>query len=156
MGASTHRRTGLIRQPTSKPIWRAMVVWITAVMFALSPLAFASTTLAGAPAEDLPCHLAMAGDGAGMAHQVALDPDDLDTAGLDTAGAMPAQHTPAKPSGTSCPMMQGALCLSLCAVDVPSYHLAAPESTDSDRPAFRAAAALPHVVPPLQRPPNTI
>ena len=131
-------------------MWRAAVVWFTALAFALSPVGLTSTLSAEASAPDLPCHMTMA------AADVAAMDQGAGGAETDTATMTPGHDAPATPHQPGCPMMQGALCLSLCAVSLPSYDLAAPQPVRGTRPAFRTAASLPHIVPPLQRPPNTL
>lgn len=138
MGRRHLRAPWLIGRAAGTSIRRAAVVWITAIALAWSPLALASMVPGIAPADELPCHMGMP---------------------MDAAAATPSGDTepaPAKAPDHGCPMMQGALCLSLCAVGVPTYQVAAPRDIRSAPHAWRAAAWVPHVVPPPQRPPNTI
>jgi hypothetical protein len=148
MDTCTRKAVSWVRD--RKPFWRAAVVWLTALTFALSPVALASSVPAEGSSQELPCHMTMGAADAAMDNGVA--PADQ----ADTTDAMASHQGSAKPHQPGCPMMQGAMCLALCAVSVPSYDLAAPQPVRGSRPAFRNAASSPHILPPPQRPPNTL
>jgi hypothetical protein len=118
------------------------VAWLMAFALVVSQMSLAlaapvEALPAGTSRQMLPCHA-----GAGMQDEAAMD---------EGGGSSPAKPLPA------CPMMQGALCLSICAAVTPSAtSIPLPEPAVAVQLWLRDAAALPHVVPPLQRPPKSV
>ena len=56
----------------------------------------------------------------------------------------------------SCPKMLGTICLSLCGIPAPATAEITRAATAAPREWLLAAAMVPQVVPPLQRPPNRL
>lgn len=127
---------------------RALLVWAVVSTLFLTPFATAlaataSMSLSGGVAHEMPCSSAMKADAAEVdihsLHAAAQEGDDD------------------APSPAPCPMMTGTTCLSLVAVSPPSaIALAVPPISSDDHVRLVSADLTPQVVPPPQRPPNTL
>lgn len=55
-----------------------------------------------------------------------------------------------------CPLMQGPLCLNLCAAALPALALTAPAVLHRSDMSFEAATLTPHAISPPRRPPKPL
>jgi hypothetical protein len=79
--------------------------------------------------------------------------------GMPAAAGHPAPASDENSDGKAmpaCPKMLGTICLSLCGIPAPATAEVTGAATSAPREWLPAAAMVPQVIPPLQRPPNRL